>query len=250
MLALILAFTFLGSIVSLVGGILLLAKKKISSSSQLALTSFAAGVLLATVFLDLLPQALHEADNYLLPLQWSLTGIVAFFLFEHFFRWYHSHQAHGDAKPSVWLITIGDTLHNFIDGIAIGASFLTNPALGITTTFAVAAHEIPHEIADFGVLLSQGIGKRKTLIFNLISAASAFLGAIAVYYLGDSIKPHLSSIIAFTAGQFVYIAAADLIPELHHNTDMKASPWPQAFIFLFGIFFFITIKSLLGNLGE
>lgn len=245
MLILILTFTFLGSIISLIGGILLLLKKKISSSAQLTLTSFAAGVLLATVFFDLLPEALHETDNYLRPLQWSLAGIVAFFLFEHFFRWYHSHQAHGDAKPSVWLITIGDTLHNFLDGIAIGASFLINPALGITTSFAVAAHEIPHEIADFGVLLSQGIGKRKTLIFNLISAASAFLGAIAVYYSGDSIKPHLSNIIAFTAGQFIYIAAADFIPELHHNSDKKTSPWPQAFIFLFGILLFIAIKSLL-----
>lgn len=231
MLGLILLFTFLGSVVSLVGGILLLIKEKWTLKISHFLMSFAAGVLLGTAFFDLLPEAL-ETRSTLRQAQssgqvggevnifaWALVGIVSFFLLERFVYWFHHHHEHEDkeAKPTVSLIILGDSVHNFIDGVIIAATFLVSVPLGIVTALAVAAHEIPQEIGDFAILLHRGMKKNKVLIVNILSALTAMAGAVLTFLVGESVQAILPIIISLTAGFFIYIAASDLIPEIHHE---------------------------------
>ncbi len=212
------------------------------------LTSFAAGVLLATAFLDLFPEGVEHMKemgdgDVFVP---ALAGIILFFLLERTFVWFHHHhEAHG-TKPTVWMITFGDGVHNFIDGVAIAAAFMINPAVGVTTALAVAAHEIPQEIADFSVLLSKGLTKVKAIAFNVGSALTALVGATGTYFFSEQLTAQLGTIVAFTAGMFVYIALSDLIPELHHS-DGKKDILPQAIAFLIGIFLIVLFKALLGE---
>lgn len=248
MLFTILFLTLLGSVVSLLGGFLLLLRKSWNKSFSLILTSFAAGVLLATAFLDLLPEGIEHLEevgggNVFVP---ALVGIVIFFLLERTFVWFHHHHdAHG-TKPTVWMITFGDGVHNFIDGVAIAATYMINPAIGMTTAIAVAAHEIPQEIADFSILLSKGLSKKRAILFNVASSLTALVGATGMYFFSNIFEMHLGTMVAFTAGMFSYIALSDLIPELHHADNRKES-FPQALAFIVGICLVILIKNLLGD---
>lgn len=248
MLFQIILLTLLGSVFSLFGGLILLLKKTWNKGFSLILTSFAAGVLLATAFLDLFPEGIEHmkeagGGDVFLP---ALLGIILFFLLERTFVWFHHHHEAHDTKPTVWMITLGDGLHNFIDGVAIAATFMINPAIGVTTAFAVAAHEIPQEIADFSVLLSKGLTKKKAIVFNVGSALTALVGATGMYFFSEQLTAQLGTIVAFTAGMFVYIALSDLIPELHH-TDSKKDILPQAIAFITGILLIVFIKSLIGE---
>lgn len=170
----------------------------------------------------------------------ALAGFIGFFLLERFLRWFHHHHEHpgekkhdGATKP---LIIVGDTLHNFIDGLAIGVAFLVSPATGIITTVAVAAHEIPQEIGDFGLLLSKGMAKKRIVIVNILSALATVLGAVLVFGLGDSLPVSESALLALTAGFFIYIAASDIIPTIHAEQRAKTANI-QAIILLVGILF-------------
>ncbi|OGG18924.1 hypothetical protein A3D78_05710 [Candidatus Gottesmanbacteria bacterium RIFCSPHIGHO2_02_FULL_39_14] len=248
MLGYIIIFTIIGSILSLIGGVLLLFKKHLSETLVLDLTSFAAGVLLATAFIDLFPEAISGTENHAKIFVYALSGMIVFFTLERFFLWFHHHhETTKEIRPSVLLITIGDSIHNFIDGVAITSSFLVSFPLGVTTALAVAAHEIPQEIADFSVLLSQKVSKFKTLAFNGLSALTSLLGAIITYYLAERITVLLPYIISFTAGMFIYIAASDLIPELHRSSIKKTNAWHQTATLLFGIFLVSIIKSLINE---
>lgn len=218
MLGYILLFTFLGSVVSLIGGILLLVKEKWTLKISHFLMSFAAGVLLGTAFFDLLPEAL-EMGGEVNIFAWALLGIVIFFLLERFVYWFHHHHEHEDkeTKPTVTLVILGDSVHNFIDGVVIAATFLVSVPLGIVTALAVAAHEIPQEIGDFAILLHRGMKRNKVVVVNILSALTAMAGAVLTFLVGDSVQNLLPIIISLTAGFFIYIAASDLIPEIHHE---------------------------------
>lgn len=248
MLIQILILTLIGSLFSLFGGLVLLLKKTWNQSFTLKLTSFAAGVLLATAFLDLLPESfahlttVDRGDVYV-P---TLIGIVSFFILERTLLWFHHHHSAHGIKPTVWMVTLGDSLHNFIDGVAIAAAYLINPGIGLTTALAVAAHEIPQEIADFSILLSHKLSKQKAIFFNIASAFTAVLGAVGMYYFAESLETHLGTITAFTAGMFSYIALSDLIPELHH-TDSKKESLPQMLAFLIGIALVVLVKFYIGE---
>jgi zinc and cadmium transporter len=143
------------------------------------------------------------------------------------------------------MITLGDSVHNFIDGVGIAGAFLISYPLGVSTALAVAAHEIPHEIADFSVMLNEGLSKRKTLFLNFLSALTSLAGAIVTFILGQSIQPLIPVTVAMTTGMFVYIACADLIPDLQHTSDHKTSPLDQSIIFLLGVGIVFVLKSLL-----
>ncbi len=220
----ILIFTFIGSIGGLVGGIILLLREGIALKISHFLASFAAGILLGTAFFDLLPEAAEEGEKLGIDIfLWTLVGIILFFLTERFIHWFHHHEEYHEHKnkkesrTTVPLIIIGDTMHNFIDGVVIAATFLFNAPLGILTALAIFAHELPQEIGDFGLLLHKGL-KRKNIIFiNILSAAVAFLGATITYLLGDAIRNSIPIFISLTAGFFIYIASSDLIPEIHHE---------------------------------
>lgn len=233
MLSLIVVFTILGSVASLVGSFFLLIRRELTQSFTAGLINFAAGVLLAVAFVDLLPEAIEAAgeSNIFLP---TLLGFVGFFFAERFIQLFHHHHGHGEKKPTVLLVIIGDGVHNFVDGVAITAGFLSNTALGITTSLAVAAHEIPQEIADMGVLLASGLSKKKALFLNFLSALTALLGALVAYYFATLVQENLYIFLATVAGFFIYISASDLIPQIHekYREDRK---FFQVGLFILGI---------------
>lgn len=218
---LLLLFALAGSVVSLLGGLFLLYSKRGAQRLQRFAVPFAAGALLAASFFDLLPDALgHGGTDVLI---WALVGFLTFFVMERFLRWFHHHHEHegGHDQANRSLIIIGDTLHNFIDGLAIGAAFLVSPATGIITTLAIAAHEIPQEIGDFGYLLSKGMAKKRVLLVNVFSALATVVGAVLVFGAGQAIQLPTEVLLALTAGFFIYIAASDIIPTIHQKANTR-----------------------------
>ncbi len=239
----ILLFTFIGSIFSLIGGILLLYKEQLALKISHFLAAFAAGTLLGTAFFDLFPEAIeegkHSGDDVNIFF-WVLIGILGFFVLERMIHWFHHHQHAVDetvAKPTVPLIVLGDTVHNFIDGVVIAVTFLVSIPLGVVTALAVAAHEIPQEIGDFGLLLHKGLKRKKVLIINILSASISILGALLAFWLGERIEMLLPILIAITAGFFIYIAASDLIPEIHHENR-------HGFAFIETILLFLGVATI------
>lgn len=246
-LGIILLFTFLGSIVSLVGGVALLYKEKLALKVSHLLISLAAGTLLGTVFFDLLPEASHEAEETDINVFfWTLSGILTFFVLERFIHWFHHHHEHQekDSKPTVPLIVLGDSVHNFIDGVAIAATFMVSFPLGVVTTLAVAAHEIPQEIGDFAILLHRGVKRKKIIFYNLLSAFTAILGALITFFVGDAIEPMIPILLAVTAGFFIYIASSDLIPEIH-NEKRGGFAFYETLLLFFGVGVVWYLVSLL-----
>lgn len=203
----------------MIGGILLLSKKSLANKLARYATPFAGGALLAAVFLDLLHEGIEEAEAQTVLLA-CLIGVVTFFLAEGFLRWFHHH--HEDDKKStkdesVWLVVVGDTLHNALDGVAIAASFLVSVPTGIVTTLAVATHEIPQEIGDFGLMLSKGMRRIEVLLVNLLSATATVLFAVLTFVLGSEQALPLGALLGVSAGFLLYIAMSDVIPTIHHK---------------------------------
>ncbi len=227
----ILAFTLFGSVAGLGGGLLILWKERIAKKISLWLVSFAAGVLLGVAFLDLIPEAFVSSESVML---YVLGGIVLFYMAEKSLLWYHCHDSDKcDIHTSSYLVILGDTVHNFIDGVVIAVSFLVNIPLGISTSIAVFFHEIPQEMGDFSILLHGGMPRRKVLFYNLLSALFALAGATLTYLFSSIIQPISALMVALVAGGFIYIATADLIPETHKN--LRDSSLKQAASLLFGI---------------
>ena len=229
-LTLSLIATFIVSAISLVGVIFLFADW--TERRAMLFISFAAGVLLATAFLEMFPEAVerHQDDgNFFIA---TLAAMCGFFLLERFLLGFHTHEE-THAVPSGYFVLIGSTVHNFIDGVVIGASFLVSPTLGFSTTLAVAAHEIPHEAADFGILLSAKFSRGSALLLNFISGLAAMLGAAWCFWFEGLVERHLPWFLAATAGMFIYIAASDLVPELHHSHTRRE--WIYAVPFFVGV---------------
>lgn len=236
-----------GSLFSLIGGFILLIKKQINSKIIHGLSAFAGGVLLATAFLDLLPEAIEEGGDAHTVLLFTLFGILIFFFAERFLHWTHRHHhqnAETHTKPVVPLIFFGDSLHNFIDGVVIAITFMTDPTLGILTTFAVAAHEIPQELGDFGLMLRAGVKRSKIIIYNIISALAAFVGAIIALSLGTVIEGYLPILLAITAGFFIYIAASDVIPDIHEENKGRFAIFESLLLVLGVLVLYLAIGYL------
>jgi len=248
---LIVIFSFLGGVVSLVGGLVLLKKKSWSQETMLVMISFAAGVLLSVSFSELLPEAVEMADKAGIGATslfgFTLAAMAGFFLFERSFVWFHHHhQPHQDQpKPVVTMVWLGDTLHNAIDGLVITAGFFVSVPVGITTALAVGAHELPQEIADFSLYLAKGVGKAKTLVLNVLSSLATVVTAAAAYFLWDKIAVWQPEMLAFTAGMFIYIAGSDLIPELHTEYRRKRA-LAQSAAFGGGIVAILAMGKLFG----
>lgn len=239
----ILLFSFIGSIGSLVGGIILLSKEKLALRISHFLAAFAAGTLLGTSFFDLLPEAARAADGSDINIfVWVLAGFIIFFLLERFIHWYHHHDHHlGEeheeeekSKHTIPLIIIGDTLHNFIDGVVIAATFMVNIPLGIITSLSVAAHEVPQEIGDFGLLMHRKMPRKRIIAINVLSGAMAMVGAVVTYFIGNSLEKYLPILLATASGFFIYIAASDIIPEIHHEKK-RGTALIQSLLLLAGI---------------
>lgn len=222
-------FALIGSVVSLIGGVYLLVGRRGAEQLQKIATPFAAGALLAASFFDLLPEALETGNAHTI-LAWVLAGFLFFFVTERGLRWFHHHHEHvgGEDQANRSLIVIGDTAHNLLDGLAIGAAFLVSPATGVVTTLAIAAHEIPQEIGDFGLLLKKGMSKGRIFVVNLISALATVVGAALVFGFGDQLNLPVAELLAITAGFFIYIAAADIIPTIHRRGPTRTANWETA----------------------
>jgi len=212
MLTILLA-TFIVSLISLIGIFFIGMKQDTLTKVIKYLVSFAVGGLLGGAFFHLLPESMETGNPSLFV--YVLSGIMIFFLIEKFLHWRHCHKGHCDAHTFTYMNIIGDGIHNFIDGMIIAASFGTDMRLGVVTTLAVAAHEIPQEIGDFGILVYGGFSKSKALLFNLLSALTAMVGAVIACFSFSQIVWLKEVLIPFTAGGFLYIALVDLIPELH-----------------------------------
>lgn len=242
MIAVILA----GSALSLAGGAAIFLSKKRRNMAILLTLPFGAGALLAAAFFDLLPEAfeLGEARTLLI---WTLIGFLVFFLLERGSTWFHHHHEHKLGRRNESqniMVMIGDLLHNIIDGLAIAAAFLVNPATGIVTTLAVSAHEIPKELGTFGILLSRGWRDRKVMLANMLTAIGTLVAAVTVYVLGSNVKLPEAELLALTAGFFVYVAASDIIPDIHeqpHRTGMT-----QAGVLVAGVVLVGAVIHLLG----
>lgn len=221
MLLAVIICSLAGGAVSLIGGVLLLASKKAYKISDFA-TAFAAGALLAAAFLDLIPEALEDGDAHLIS-AYILVGLIFFFITEGSVHWFHHHKHddhnHEKSPTVVPMLVLSDTIHNFIDGIAIAAGFLVSFETGVVVTLAVAAHEIPQEIGDFALMLKHGIPRKHIIWTNLISALASTVGAVSFYLLGTAADISLAPLLAVLAGFFIYIATTDIMPSLHRDSN-------------------------------
>ncbi len=224
------------SVISLIGVMTLGFSDRFLKSILFSLVSLSAGALLGDVFLHILPEMSENGFGVREGI-YFLIGIVAFFVLERFILWHHSHGSHEEEVHSVvYLTMVGDSLHNFIDGMIIAASFLVSIPLGIATTVAVIFHEIPQEIGQYAILIHGGWSKQKAMLYNFLSALTSILGAGVVLFFARDLQEAPSFLLAFAGASFIYIALSDLVPELHKEKSTSKAAMQFGW-FLVGIGF-------------
>ncbi len=245
MLVYVIIALIIGSIgsVALAGALLLLPEKRMVKVSSL-LTAIAGGTLLGAAFLGMLPNAAARSTPDF-SLKMTLAGIVMFFVIEKVILWRSCYNKNCERHQyaSTSLILIGDAFHNFIDGIIIAAAFQTSKEFGILVTLSVLAHEIPQELADFGVLLYHGMKKKKALLLNMLSGATAIPAGIIAYFALATMQKMIPYVLSFSAAAFIYIALAGLIPQMHKKTAAKDA-FIQLTLIISGIIIIYLIKKI------
>lgn len=233
------------SLIALVGIVFLALSPKTLKKLTLFLVSFSAGTLIGDAFLHLLPESIEASANQMDTWVGLIIGILLFFVLEKIIHWRHCHVNTSPEHPHHLGVMnlIGDSFHNFFDGLIIAGSFLVNIPLGIATSIAVIAHEIPQEIADFGVLIYAGYSKKKAIFLNFITALTAMIGAAVAILFTNSIEGFSQYIVPITAGGFIYIAVADFIPELKKERAPLKSLY-QLVTIIIGIAFMFILKIL------
>jgi zinc and cadmium transporter len=210
------------SLIALVGSLTLVLKQTTLDKILLPLVAFAAGSLIGGALFHMIPASIHQMGNDISVYLWIVAGFLVFLALEQFLNWHHSHQTEAEKRePLTYLILIADGLHNFIGGLFVAASFLTDLQLGVTAWLVAAAHEVPQELGDFAVLLHGGWRKRSALLYNFLSGLTFLLGGLLVYAASTQID--VVFLIPFAAGNFLYIGAADLIPEIKESRDMRTN---------------------------
>jgi zinc and cadmium transporter len=207
------------SAISLVGVLVLWLKDQQLKKILLYLVSFSVGGLFGDAFIHLIPEAIEESGFGTSISLVILLGILSSFVVEKFLQWRHCHIPTSSEHPHsfAYMNLFGDAVHNLIDGLIVGGSYLASIPIGISTTLAVILHEIPQELGDFGVLIHGGFNKKKALWFNFLTALTAILGAIIAFVVGTTLEGFIPLLIPFAAGNFIYIAGSDLIPELRKD---------------------------------
>ena len=218
------------------------------------LISYAIGALLGAAFLEILPHALEHGEPHKMAAT-VLFGIMVFFVLEKLVLWRHCHHDHCEAHEaqapthdhgrSGLLILVGDTFHNFVDGILIAAAFLESTQLGIVTALAIIAHEIPQEVGDYMILLHSGYSRAKALAFNLLSSLATLVGAMLAYFALADMQEWIPSLLGLAAASMIYVAVADLIPGLHKRTELKATI-QQVLLICLGIASIVIVRALVG----
>lgn len=232
------------SLLSIIGALPLLLTRQVPKTILRALLSLSVGTLLSGVFLHFLPEMLHEGYTISGALL-ILTGFFIFFLIEKLVHFHHKHglrEGHHHAYHLAPMNLAGEALHNFLDGLVIAGSYLVSVPLGIAATVSVLLHELPQELADFGILLYAGMSKRKALVYNFLAALTAILGALVGILLHNISTSFTAIIIPFTIGSFIYIGAANLIPELHKEHGVK-----QTFVQLLALLLGVLLMLLLAT---
>jgi len=242
----IILLALLGGVVGLIGGLVFLLMKKWSLRLAKYSTPFAAGVMITIAFLGLLPESVHMMGEQAFMV--ILLTIIGSYLFENLFFDLHHHEDdehHHGHHSSTALVVIGDTIHNFIDGVAIAATYLINPGLGLATAISSLLHEIPHEIGDFGVLLKNGFSKSKVFYLNFVSSLATVAGAVFVYFfaVGEATQGLL---MAIAAGMFIYLGASDFLPKANKGIDK----FRAIFLLLFGVLLMYLTLNLVPHSHE
>lgn len=254
-ISLLVLYSFIGSVAGLIGGIILLFKEKWAKKLASVSVPLAAGVLLAVSFLDLFPEAIEGAGETAFSV--VLIVFVVLFMIERFFFYFHHHlesgekhagHYHGKGETVVPLVIFGDTIHNFLDGVVIGTSFLVNPALSLMVAFSTFLHETPHEVADFGILLANGWSRKRAIVANLFSSLATFPGAILTYLYAERIEQGVGILLALAAGFFLYVATTDFLPEATHAP--KRFVGRQALFLLIGIFAIVIVRIIFPEIGH
>jgi len=252
---LLIIYSTLGSLAGLIGGIILLFNKDLAKKLATVSVPLAAGVLLALSFLDLLPEAVEEYGEGSFAV--ILSVFVVLFLIERFFFYFHHHvedseihvgHSHAQGETVIPLVIFGDTIHNFLDGVVIGASFLLNPSLALVVSFSTFLHETPHEVADFGILLAKGWSRKRAFFANFFSALATFPGAILTYYYAERIEQGVGILLALAAGFFLYVATTDFLPEATHAPRKFIGQ--QALFLLLGIFAIVIVRTIFPEIGH
>ncbi len=241
-LSLILISTTFVSLISLIGVIVLAFNKKTMNNIVFYLVALSAGALIGAAFLHLLPEAIQEypCENIF---AYTLAGFILFFFIEKILHWHHCHKIDCKIHTFAYMNLLGEIVHNFIDGLIIATGFLVSIPLGITTTIAVALHEIPQEIGDFGVLVYGGFSKWRAIFLNFLAALTAISGGLVGYFFFGKTESYISFLLPFAAGGFIYIAASDLFPELRKENDTKKSFF-SFIIVLLGILIIYLLKFI------
>lgn len=243
LLLLIILANVITSVVSLIGAFSFRINEKSLEKISFIFVSLSAGALLGDAFIHILPEALEGTSSSLFSYT-ALGSIIGFFLIEKVLHWRHCHEGQCDVHQTFgYMNLLGDSVHNFIDGLIIAATFLVDVKLGFVTTFAVMLHELPQEIGDFGVLIYSGYSKKKALFFNFVVSLTAILGGVVGYFLSKNIASFVAFLLPVAAGGFIYIALSDLLPEMKKETNLRRS---QSYfvIFLTGILIMFLIKIL------
>lgn len=243
-----LIFTIVALIAGSVGsvglaGLLLLLKDSRLQDISTYLTYLAGGTLLGSAFLGMIPEAITMLDSQTI-FKFILAGILFFFVLEKIILWRtcRNIDCERHIKAAAPMILVGDAFHNVIDGVVIAASFLTSIELGIFVSISIIFHEVPQELGDFGVLLKV-YSKRRALLYNMLSGSSAIVAGIVAYYFMGAMKSLIPYALAFSASSFLYIALADLIPEMHQKTKLKESII-QILLIIVGVFIIYVVKQM------
>jgi zinc and cadmium transporter len=216
----IVVFGIAMSAIALVGGITVLLPETTLARLVMPLVALAAGSLLGGAFFHMLPEAIEHTGNELSVYVWLVGGFAAFFVLEQFLHWHHCHRSVSEHAPLGYLILIADAVHNLLGGLAVGAAFVVDLRVGLVTWTAAAVHEVPQELGDFGILVHSGWRPRAALAYNLASALTFLAGGVVAYAVSDVID--VAFLLPFAAGNFIYIAAADLIPQLTSSATCPA----------------------------
>ncbi|MCK5300906.1 MAG: ZIP family metal transporter [Thermoplasmatales archaeon] len=239
----ILISTIMITFIAFIGIFTLAINENILKKIVLVLVSLSAGALMGGAFLHLIPESIEEANESNIFIV-VLIGFIIFFIIEKILHWRHCHDGKCDVHTFHYMNLIGDSIHNFIDGLIIAAGFMVSIPLGFTTTIAIVAHEIPQEIGDFGVLIYGGFEKKKALILNFLVSFTIVIGGFVGYLLSNIIENYVFILLSFAAGGFIYIAATDLIPEIKKEVDIRKSILTML-IFILGIILMWIIKVIL-----
>lgn len=229
------------SAIALVGSFTLMMPEKTLDRIVLPLVALAAGSLLGGAFFHMLPEAISEIGNDLGVYVWLVVGFLTFFVLEQFLHWHHCHRGISQHRPLGYIILLADGLHNFIGGMAVAAAFLVDIRVGIVTWLVAAAHEVPQELGDFGILVHSGWNRKRALVFNVLSAVTFLIGGLVAYAISRSIDVAL--LLPFAAGSFVYIAAVDLLPQISAQIELR-DKLMQSLAFAVGLVILLAATTL------